>query len=552
MNKINCNSNSTIEKPSRVIFVHMEKCAGQSINKWLSEIHGIDWVTPNLVGNHRDIIRQYGGCYSLLSGHMEFDGTGLDPRYQYMTVLREPVDRLISWLNFISSVEAPTEYIKSLQDGIKVLLESGGKRTTMVLHQTIVNPYCRRLCGAVSNNITDEKDQLASAHRILQQFFLVGFFERLGDFGARYLSFSNLSAEHEIPHVNKTESKLIDAGYPGYDSLRASLAEFLQLDIALYQELYQKSESIPLRCEAIPRGIVTGFNWDQQTHPIRPYWQDTSILVYHGASLTSQVGDNKGLFRRGDGKFGFLSLGPYVHLLPSTCDVVILGEWESRGGIYLIELYDLESDTSVGTGYIVDWGGKSLQFVSPFLFVVASELKNCEVRVLVPSNHKITIKAIMLSWRVAFDNKNHSLQSAEIEDDTVNPLVTNDMVGQLLSDKTIISTYRKGVLCSFDFDIESYCFLARSLKVGIIISGSIGPNGLGDASIRCIFGTEIFTKPIEFIPISERSNIFCYDCIFSFEAVVSLPIFQITASENTELHIFKVRIKILDSKKYNA
>ncbi|WP_441459338.1 hypothetical protein [Burkholderia thailandensis] len=85
----------------RVIFDHLPKTAGQAVNAWLGNALGAGCVTPNLIGRHRDLIRRYGGEYSVISAHIDFRGSSLDPRYQYLTCFREPIDRAISWLFFL-------------------------------------------------------------------------------------------------------------------------------------------------------------------------------------------------------------------------------------------------------------------------------------------------------------------------------------------------------------------------------------------------------------------------------------------------------------------
>ena len=81
--------------PGRIIFDHLPKTAGMSINNWLFESLG-EVVIPNLIGQHSDLIRDYGGLYSVISGHIHFAAKeGLDPRYQYITCVRDPVERIV-------------------------------------------------------------------------------------------------------------------------------------------------------------------------------------------------------------------------------------------------------------------------------------------------------------------------------------------------------------------------------------------------------------------------------------------------------------------------
>ena len=90
--------------PGRIIFDHLPKTAGMSINSWLIDSLGDGCVIPNLIGMHSDLIVSYGGLYSIISGHIHFSAReGLDPRYQYITCIREPIDRVVSWLYFVSN-----------------------------------------------------------------------------------------------------------------------------------------------------------------------------------------------------------------------------------------------------------------------------------------------------------------------------------------------------------------------------------------------------------------------------------------------------------------
>ncbi|MDX5934399.1 sulfotransferase family 2 domain-containing protein [Acidithiobacillus thiooxidans] len=530
-----------VMEQSRGIFLHMEKCAGQSINQWLAEIHGTNWVSPNLIGNHREIIRTYGGAYSWLSGHVEFDGTGLDPRYRYITVLRDPIDRLISWVNFVLSVEFPTDYIRSLQEGAEIFLRSNGQDTTPIFYQTISNPYCRRLSRALSTAIVDTSSQLDAALHVLEQFFLVGSFENLESFCNKYIFSQNISEKHIIPHVNKTSKKRIDTID---DNFRMQCANYVRSDILLYQKFCLNNDHLysNLDTNSSAKGLITSFNWNTPSHPVRPYWEDETLLAYRGANLTCQVGTNVGMFREADGRFGFLSLGPYIPMIAGTYDVAITGEWGSRGGIYIVECHDLSSGKTVGTGYIIDWGSPDLNFFAPISFVVPEALENCEIRVLVPASHKITIHNIMIARNKEPKKDKKQISITDTKEPPVNyARVENDMVGYLLSDKTIMSTYRAGVLCIIDIQDAELSSARTESRVLVQITGSVGPNGLAAATIRATLGADILTTAIEFTPAFESGSFFIFQKIFHIGSVLNAPIFEIIVSENTELHLFNVK-----------
>jgi len=69
-----------MEKPrpfnGRVIFDHLPKTGGQAVNAWLTNTLGTGTVTTNLIGEHRALIRRYGGAYAVISGHLSFQQGG--------------------------------------------------------------------------------------------------------------------------------------------------------------------------------------------------------------------------------------------------------------------------------------------------------------------------------------------------------------------------------------------------------------------------------------------------------------------------------------------
>ncbi|PTQ90241.1 hypothetical protein C8R30_1379 [Nitrosomonas nitrosa] len=87
----------------RAIFDHLPKTAGQAINRRLTKElgSGSGSVTPNLISRHQELIRIFGGRYSVISGHLNFQNDGLDPRYNYIIILQEPLDRAISWFFYV-------------------------------------------------------------------------------------------------------------------------------------------------------------------------------------------------------------------------------------------------------------------------------------------------------------------------------------------------------------------------------------------------------------------------------------------------------------------
>ena len=85
------------------IFDHMAKCAGQSIRSILAS------SMPSLPVSHSipfaknsDISWLYGQFYIVCS-HIAFSGEGLLKNHRYFTVIREPLDRLLSFVSYVLS-----------------------------------------------------------------------------------------------------------------------------------------------------------------------------------------------------------------------------------------------------------------------------------------------------------------------------------------------------------------------------------------------------------------------------------------------------------------
>ncbi|RZF26935.1 hypothetical protein EVC45_25100 [Paraburkholderia sp. UYCP14C] len=95
--------------PGRIFVDHLPKTAGTALGAWLKSALGEGCVSDTALGNHQEVIRRFGGRYSVILSHTHFSGEDLDPRYEYITCLREPIDRAVSWLFFIVQNHVPSE-----------------------------------------------------------------------------------------------------------------------------------------------------------------------------------------------------------------------------------------------------------------------------------------------------------------------------------------------------------------------------------------------------------------------------------------------------------
>ena len=237
--------------PGRVLFDHLPKTAGTAVTAWLTTQLGAGCVSPQINGSHRDLIRRYGGIYSVISAHVFFDvGEPLDPRYSYVTCLREPIDRAISWLYYAINSFEPTQNPK-LHGWVSDFLESDGKTLADELVPSISNFYVRHFAniGELSPQSIDRFSVKHCLHN-LAQYDVVGIQEDMSGFLNKFSQcFANLN-------VGQLERHRVNVAKPTADELSPGLRERLtalnQLDIELYRLIKEEKEREVNRQEAPP------------------------------------------------------------------------------------------------------------------------------------------------------------------------------------------------------------------------------------------------------------------------------------------------------------
>lgn len=258
----------------RVIFDHLVKAGGQAVNAWLRNALGAAIVTKNLSGNHRELIQRYGGEFSVISSHVAFFGEGLDPRYDYLTCLREPVDRTLSQLFFTVNNHEQAK-LPELWRKVESLLAAHGLREGRENGDSIdsaapisladipltSNYYVNHFSSILPGEPKTDADKLGRALRAIDEYDLWGIYEEMQNFVADIAARLGIAAPQRIARVNQTARRLGVKEVPL--SLRQHVEEMNALDLDFYYQMKSRYAQARTRWY---REAVTASRWA----PIEP------------------------------------------------------------------------------------------------------------------------------------------------------------------------------------------------------------------------------------------------------------------------------------------
>lgn len=247
--------------PGRVFFDHIPKTAGTAITSWLQAELGSGCVSPQIDGSHRNMIRRYGGIYSVLSGHTDYDaGELLDPRYTYITCFRDPVDRALSWLYYAINDFEPIDN-RQVREWANDFIESDGQLLADELIPSISNIYVTHFSNiGIQGKESLRNKSVEYCLEVLSQFDIVGFQEDISAFSkdiSELLNFKDTSGVRGN-RVNQSRPSVSLASV----GLRSRIIELNQLDIRLYEEIKELRASWRRqRVSKLAGGVLP--NWER-------------------------------------------------------------------------------------------------------------------------------------------------------------------------------------------------------------------------------------------------------------------------------------------------
>jgi hypothetical protein len=220
-----------------VLFLHIPKAAGTSYGAALADALGGERLVPLIPEEitsedfqqnvDPDSLRKY----SLVAGHVDFGLCRRAPFLRPATVLREPVDRLVSWYHYVLRSEdvgnAPwRRFIESRRLSVEGFLLHPRIRQLMGQAQTV------QIAGYQWSGLAypPVDDLVGEAEANLATFAHVGLYERLGDSLRLAQAELGLASTPTLPDRNVSPER--DELDP---EVRAAVATRLGMDVAFYE-----------------------------------------------------------------------------------------------------------------------------------------------------------------------------------------------------------------------------------------------------------------------------------------------------------------------------
>ncbi len=219
---------------NKLLFDHMPKTGGTSLVTVLEQIIGQDNIASVFGDNARKACDRLNNK-TVISGHMSFyPGEHLDTERYCLTILRNPIDRVLSAYDFFRN--NPNALVtKSVELANQLKLEDYLECEDSVVRDEVVNAQTNHYYYIGHDGSADCSDEakLAAAKRALDSYNLVGGLEQFEDFVDVLCFEQGWSADLEMPRENKTvkRTKVSDIPAP----IRQRLEELNKLDIELYQ-----------------------------------------------------------------------------------------------------------------------------------------------------------------------------------------------------------------------------------------------------------------------------------------------------------------------------
>jgi len=227
-------------RPRKILFDHLPKCAGSSLNVYL-EAHyprrktfSTNGLNPTAsVDDFKNLSQRRRLGYDLVKGHLAHKLLDyVHPECLKITVLREPVERIIS--HYYYARRTPVNYLYSKIHSSKMSLED---YATSGLSSELRNWYTTHFSGLTADDAerTPEEAITKAFDVVLKRYDIIGFLDDFSSFAEALRTQADLRYEYQNKKVNVTQNR------PSTNDVAQSVIIKIQqvnhLDIALYKKI---------------------------------------------------------------------------------------------------------------------------------------------------------------------------------------------------------------------------------------------------------------------------------------------------------------------------
>lgn len=223
-----------------ILFDHLPKCGGTSINMYLTNhypsrlVYKLSGSNPKkTVDNFLKLTQSDRWQKRLISGHLAHEIQGYaHPKTMAITVFREPIDRIVSHYFYVKRHK--NHYLHEKIEKDNILLR---EYCSLNLSPELSNWYVTHFTGLTSSEI--EKEPEKSIHlafeTILKMYDLIGFQDDMQCFTKSLSKKLSIPAFPKTKSMNKTANRLKIEDLD--DDARTEIAKRNALDLKLYSKL---------------------------------------------------------------------------------------------------------------------------------------------------------------------------------------------------------------------------------------------------------------------------------------------------------------------------
>jgi hypothetical protein len=224
-----------------IIFFHIPKCAGTTVEEGFSNHFGSDRVkAPATIDDYRVIPPHFLEPYQVLAGHITHDYAlpYITSTSILLTLLREPAARLRSLYNYYRTLNDDIEIVRQAKQlSFARWLDTDCPEVTVMVENAIIRSFTPESYWRVDAPACPELI-VSYAIRFLKIFDSVGFVEDIGVFLLKVRALTGV----EIPNV-RANSSSVDCTTEVSDE---EMAAWLTRNSALDLELLRAAKSISI------------------------------------------------------------------------------------------------------------------------------------------------------------------------------------------------------------------------------------------------------------------------------------------------------------------